>query len=185
MARRIRVLMATAVLLVAALASATTALAGDPCYHGYTIPAPTTAETSSVKLDPCAFLPTNAQVATGSTVTFTNTSEFPHLLMGANAAWGDRDKEIPVGESVSVRFDKPGIYAYACALHRGMSGAIIVGDPGGGAAAAATGSASDGLGLATGLAIAALAALAAAGWALAFFQRRSPRFSTATAERAS
>ena len=48
-----------------------------------------------------------------------------------------RDTELQPGQTVSYRFATPGIYPYACALHRGMSGAIVVGD-----AAAAVGGAS-------------------------------------------
>ena len=51
-----------------------------------------------------------------------------HLITGANQAWGSRDEELKPDQTVSYRFDKPGIYAYACALHRGMSGAVVVGD---------------------------------------------------------
>ena len=95
-----------------------------------------------IKLMPCAFAPTIAQVAVGSKVTFVNGPNFTHLVTGANQAWGSRDVEIQPGGTVSYTFDKAGIYPYACALHRGMSGAIIVGDAvaaaGGGAAGAGT-----------------------------------------------
>ena len=91
---------------------------------------------------PCAFAPTVAQVPVGSKVTFVNGPDFVHLVTGANQAWGSRDAEIQPGGTVSYTFDKAGIYPYACALHRGMSGAIIVGDAvaasGGGAAGAGT-----------------------------------------------
>ena len=94
-----------------------------------------------IKLMPCAFGPTIAQVAVGSKVTFVNGPDFTHLVTGANQAWGSRDAEIQPGGTVSYTFDKAGVYPYACALHRGMSGAIIVGDAvaaGGGAAGAGT-----------------------------------------------
>jgi plastocyanin len=169
--RALAPLVVTAVVLLS-LAVAPTVLAGDPCYHGYTIPPTTTAATDTVRMDPCAFLPTNAKVAPGTTVTFTNTSSEAHLLFGANAAWGDRDAEIPAGKSVTVTFDKPGVYAFACALHRGMSGAVIVGDVGDpvdAAGAARTGSGSSGPGgLESGtIAMLALGGIAVAGWALA------------------
>ena len=89
---------------------------------------------------PCAFAPTIANVPVGSKVTFVNGPDFVHLVTGANQAWGSRDAEIQPGGTVSYTFDKEGIYPYACALHRGMSGAIIVGNAvaaNGGAAAAA------------------------------------------------
>ena len=97
---------------------------------------------TEIKLMPCAFAPTIANVPVGSKVTFVNGPDFIHLVTGANQAWGSRDAEIQPGGTVSYTFDKAGIYPYACALHRGMSGAIIVGDAvaasGGGAAGAGT-----------------------------------------------
>jgi plastocyanin len=106
----------------------TVAVAGDPCYHGFDLPARTTEATTQVKVEPCAFGPTNAQIPVGGTVTFVNGRDLQHLITGANQEWGDRDKELMPGAKVSYTFDKAGIYPYACALHRGMSGAIIVGD---------------------------------------------------------
>ena len=176
MTRRLRALSATTILAVAALAAladAPAVLAGDPCFHGYTIPATTTETASAVRMEPCAFVPTNVRVAAGATLTFTNTSGDDHLLTGANQAWGDREKKVLPGESVSVTFEQPGVYAFSCALHAGMSGAVIVGD-GGGAPAAAPVSSSSGEGLLVPIAILGLAGLAALGWAAALFQRRRP-----------
>jgi len=119
-----------------------TTSAGDPCYHGYAIPPRTDAAETQIKVAPCAFAPTVARVAVGATVTFFNGPDFTHLVTGANAEWGSRDVELKPGETVSYSFDKSGIYPYACALHRGMSGAIVVGD--GGVAAPASDTAGSG-----------------------------------------
>lgn len=177
MSRHVRILLLSAGLLGGSLVLAPVVAAGDPCYHGYSIPPATTEATSTVTMEPCAFLPTNAEVATGSTVTFVNGSGEPHLLTGANQAWGDRDAEIAPGQRVSVNFDKPGVYAFSCAVHRGMSGSIIVGD--GSAAAATVASTESGPG--GGLAgiwpvlLVGLAALALAGWGAAIAQRFGQR----------
>jgi plastocyanin len=161
--------------LLAALAAAPVVLAGDPCFHGYSIPPASTAASTSVDMEPCAFVPTNVTVATGATVTFTNTSGDVHLLTGANQAWGHREAQILPGRSVAVTFEKPGIYAFSCALHSGMSGAVIVGDAvdaaGGSASIAGAAGGVDG-GLAVPLALAALAVLAIIGWVTALRQRR-------------
>ena len=121
-------LAATATLSILWLISAPAASAGDPCYHDFTMPSSTTEAATQIKLMPCAFAPTVAQVAVGSTVTFFNGPDFAHLVTGANQAWGSRDTELRPGGTVSYTFEKPGVYPYACALHRGMSGTIIVGD---------------------------------------------------------
>jgi plastocyanin len=172
MLRRIRVLLALGGVLGSALVLAPGVAAGDPCYHGYTMPPATSAASSTVQLDPCAFLPTNAQVAAGTTVSFVNRSSEAHLITGANAAWGDRDKALPPGASVTVQFDEPGVYAYSCALHRGMTGAVIVTDGSADAIAAATGSGPGGPSAGAILLILVLAGLAIAGWLVALAQRR-------------
>jgi plastocyanin len=133
-ARLLGITLTSALTLLWLIAAPTTS-AGDPCYHDFEMPNTTSvAATNQIKLMPCAFGPTIAQVAVGSKVTFFNGPGFAHLVTGANQAWGSRDAEIQPGGTVTYTFDKEGVYPYACALHRGMSGAIIVG--GGGAAGA-------------------------------------------------
>jgi plastocyanin len=182
MTRRLRALVVTSLLTLAGLAAAPAVLAGDPCYHGYSIPPSTTATTTLVRMDPCAFVPTNAQIEPGWTVTFKNPSGEAHLLTGANAAWGDRDQLIAPGAAVTVTFEQPGVYAFSCALHRGMSGAVIVGDPNAaaGAAPVSASSTDGGYGVAAAVTITGLAGLGALGWAIALLQRRRPARGTAT-----
>jgi plastocyanin len=126
--RRIVVLLMSLGLLALAGLFASPVQAGDPCYHGFDVPPRTTASETQIKVAPCAFGPTVTTVAPGSTVTFFNGPDFTHLITGANAEWGSRDVEMKPNSEVSYTFDKPGIYPYACALHRGMSGTIVVGD---------------------------------------------------------
>jgi plastocyanin len=141
MSRRVASILTALSLFALALAGAPAVVAGDPCYHGFDIPPRSEEAASQIKVAPCAFGPTVAHVAVGATVTFFNGPDFTHLITGANAEWGSRDVEVQPNQEVSYRFDKPGIYPYACALHRGMSGAIVVGDVAAPAAAAATGAA--------------------------------------------
>jgi plastocyanin len=138
MSRRFAPIVAALSLFVLALAAAPGVVAGDPCYHGFDIPPRSEEAATQIKVAPCAFGPTVAHVAVGATVTFFNGPDFTHLITGANAEWGSRDVEMQPNQEVSYRFDNPGIYPYACALHRGMSGAIVVGDVAAPAAAAAT-----------------------------------------------
>ena len=179
--RRIVVLLMSLGLLALAGLFASPVQAGDPCYHGFTIPARTTASETQIKVAPCAFAPTVTTVAAGSTVTFFNGPDFTHLITGANAEWGSRDVEMKPDSEISYTFSKPGIYPYACALHRGMSGTIVVGDLAAavGADTASTGSATGSttpsgslpLAIAAGAGAGALAG-AAAVW-LAMRRRRS------------
>jgi plastocyanin len=124
---RITRLLALPALLVLGLVAAPAVSAGDPCYHGFERLERTTEAAVEIKVATCAFAPTVARVPTGSTVTFFN-GEFVHLITGANQEWGSRDVEVQPHTTVSYRFDEPGIYPYACALHPGMSGVIVVGD---------------------------------------------------------
>ena len=117
----------TALVLLLGFAAAPVAVAGDPCYHGFDIPPRTEGAETQIKVAPCAFAPTVTHVAVGSTVRFFNGPDFTHLITGANAEWGSRDVEVKPGQEVSFTFNKAGIYPYACALHRGMSGTIVVG----------------------------------------------------------
>jgi plastocyanin len=172
MIRQLRALLAIGGLIGLALALAPGVAAGDPCYHGYTVPPTTSEATATVNLEPCAFVPTAARVAPGTAVTFVNVSAEPHLVTGANAAWGDRDAEIAAGASRTVTFDRSGIYPFSCAVHRGMTGVIVVGEPDMSDVAAAASTSTAGTDQATVLAMSGLAGLAVVGWGLAIIQRR-------------
>jgi plastocyanin len=122
-----RVLSALA-LILGSFALAAPVAAGDPCYHGFDIPPRTESTDPQVKLLPCAFAPTVVRVAPGTTVEFFSGPYDVHLITGAGQEWGSRDDEIQPNSTVSYRFVRAGTYPYACALHRGMSGTIVVGD---------------------------------------------------------
>jgi plastocyanin len=126
--RALLALAGAALLLLLAFIAAPTVAAGDPCYHGFDIPPRSEGAETQIKVAPCAFGPTVSHVAVGSKVTFFNGPDFTHLITGANAEWGSRDVELKPNQQVAFTFTKAGVYPYACALHRGMSGAIVVGD---------------------------------------------------------
>ena len=88
-------------------------LAGDPCYHSTDRPATSSGATVAITVQDCVFSPTVTTVPVGS-----------------NLTWGAHEKLVPAnGGSIGWKFDKPGVYAYTCMLHPGMSGAIVVGGP--------------------------------------------------------
>jgi plastocyanin len=119
---------ASAALLALGLLAAPSVSAGNPCFHDFTMPPASSEATNEIKLLPCAFAPTVARVDVGSEVTFFNGPNFSHLVTGANQAWGSPEVELQPGQKVSYTFDTAGIYPFACVLHPGMSGAIVVGD---------------------------------------------------------
>jgi plastocyanin len=71
------------------------------------------------------FDPAVIQVAVGSTVEWTNQDDFPHtvhLLEGS-----DTLKDLPIGGSAEIRFDRPGEYLYECSIHPSqMHGKVVV-----------------------------------------------------------
>jgi plastocyanin len=125
--RAIRVLVALG-LVLGSFGFATPVVAGDPCYHGFDLPPLTEGTDPQVKLLPCAFAPTVVRVAPGTTVEFYSGPYDVHLITGAGQEWGSRDVEVQPETMVAYRFDRAGTYPYACALHRGMSGTIVVGN---------------------------------------------------------
>lgn len=74
----------------------------------------------SYKFEPVAII-----IDAGGEVTWTNEDDFPHnvhLLDGSNVT-----EDLPVGESASMIFDRPGHYYYECSIHpQQMQGKIIV-----------------------------------------------------------
>lgn len=102
--------------------------AGNPCFHGYEMPPSSTGSGTDIKLMPCAFVPTVTVIAEGESVNFVNGPEYTHFVTGAVQEWGSAETEIQPNQSVTYTFDDAGVYPYACALHAGMAGAIVVGD---------------------------------------------------------
>ena len=145
MSRRLISSIGAAGLLMAGLAIAPIALAGDPCFHQFdNRPAPSTGGTSQVVLGDCVFTPTVNRVAVGTTVTWRNGSSQDHEVVGSNMTWGAHDKLLGPGDTIGWTFDAAGTYAYSCMIHPGMTGVVVVGEPeGSGPVAAAATDASE------------------------------------------
>ncbi|HEY7589960.1 MAG TPA: plastocyanin/azurin family copper-binding protein [Candidatus Limnocylindrales bacterium] len=128
MSRRHTLALTLVLLALAALGTAPTALAGDPCFHSMTNrPPTTTGATVDIAIGDCVFAPTVAFVPVGTTVTWRNTSGQGHEVVGSNLEWGAHDKVLAPGDSIGWSFEKAGVYAYSCMLHPGMTGTIVVG----------------------------------------------------------
>lgn len=69
------------------------------------------------------FDPKTIEIKAGQTVTWTNNDNFTHTVK----VEGQDDQKVGRGDSVSIRFDKPGTYRYVCTLHsKDMHGTVIV-----------------------------------------------------------
>jgi plastocyanin len=82
---------------------------------------------SDISIRDLCFRPTIALVETGDTVTWTNNDSQPHNVGLVNTVWAS--KTLRRNDSVSYRFEKPGVYPYVCYIHAGMSAAVVVGEP--------------------------------------------------------
>ena len=103
---------------VAALAAAP--LAAGCAATGPSEPVATTQVTmaKSYRFDPKA-----VEIKAGQSVTWTNDDNFTHTVK----VEGREDHKVGRGESVSIRFGKPGTYDYVCTLHsHDMHGTVIV-----------------------------------------------------------
>jgi len=83
------------------------------------------ADEATVSIDNFAFTPDVLTVKPGTTVTFVNHDDIPHLVVAADGAY--RSKALDTNDKFSIAFDKPGDYAYYCGLHPHMKGKIVVG----------------------------------------------------------
>jgi plastocyanin len=116
----IRFALLAGTVLAGLVTAATPASAGGGCHTG-----PTQGTGTAVDLKDACFTPSLLRVAEGSTVTFTNDDPFVHNVSGS--LWGHYDDLRP-NTTFSATFDRAGIYPYACTIHPGMTGVIVVGD---------------------------------------------------------
>lgn len=97
------------------------AYAGGGCHTG--APADAVAATT-IAIDHACFGPVAARVGVGKTVTWDNTkSGIEHNISGP----GIQYTELPAGAKHTITFESAGLYPYACTLHPGMSGVVVVG----------------------------------------------------------
>jgi plastocyanin len=82
------------------------------------------AEDAKVSIDNFTFAPAVLTVKPGTTVTFENHDDIPHLVVDAGGKF--RSKALDTDDKFSVTFDQPGEIAYFCGLHPHMTGKIIV-----------------------------------------------------------
>jgi plastocyanin len=101
------------------------ASAGGGCMHST---GPTTGRGDTVEMLDMCFTSTVLYVKPGTEVTWTNRDETGHNVVGVGGTWGNLDQTLNNGDTVSYRFDQDGVFPYACWIHPGMIGAIVVGD---------------------------------------------------------
>jgi plastocyanin len=91
------------------------------------------ADMPTVDMQGISFVPVAIHVAPGATVTWTNSSPLAHTVTADDGAFDSG--LLDPGGTFTMTFDSPGAYQFYCQPHggpglTGMSGTIIVDDPG-------------------------------------------------------
>nr|WP_245283683.1 cupredoxin family copper-binding protein [Bradyrhizobium sp. URHD0069] len=81
------------------------------------------AEETNVMIDNFTFEPAQLTVKVGTTVTWKNRDDIPHIVVSAGKF---RSKALDTDDSYSFTFTAAGDYKYFCSLHPHMTGMIKV-----------------------------------------------------------
>jgi plastocyanin len=82
------------------------------------------AATATVKIANFTFEPETLTVPAGTTVTWVNDDDIPHVVAENEGAF--HSKALDTGDSFAELISKPGTIEYFCALHPHMTGKIVV-----------------------------------------------------------
>jgi plastocyanin len=86
---------------------------------------PVGAARAEVVIDNFSFLPKEITVPVGTTVTWTNHDDVPHVVASADDQF-KKSGPLDTDESFSHTFTTVGNYTYFCSIHPHMTGKIIV-----------------------------------------------------------
>ena len=86
---------------------------------------PAGASKAQVDIDNFSFLPKEITVPVGTTVTWTNHDDVPHVVASADDQF-KKSAALDTDESFSHTFTTAGNYTYFCSIHPHMTGKIIV-----------------------------------------------------------
>jgi plastocyanin len=78
-----------------------------------------------VKIDNFSFGPANITIPAGTTVTWTNNDDVPHVVTSDDNKMF-KSKALDTDDRFSFTFSKPGTYNYYCAIHPKMTAKIVV-----------------------------------------------------------
>lgn len=125
----LRLFLVMSVGLLFVLLPSAPARAGGGCHGGPVKDVTGTSVHNTVDLEGMCFVQTILRVTPGQSVTWKNGDEMNHMVTGAGVTWGSLEDLRP-GKTVTYRFERPGVYPYACMIHAGMVGAVVVGNGG-------------------------------------------------------
>jgi plastocyanin len=90
-----------------------------------TIPAVGASDKPEIKIDNFSFGPATITIPAGSTVTWTNNDDVPHVVTSDDNKMF-KSKTLDTDDHFSFTFTKPGTYNYHCAIHPKMTAKIVV-----------------------------------------------------------
>ena len=79
---------------------------------------------ATVTIDNFTFNPAMLTVAAGTSVTFLNRDDIPHVVVESGGAF--RSAALDTDDTFTMVFANPGMVEYFCALHPHMTGTIVV-----------------------------------------------------------
>ena len=118
--KRIKWIFGSAAILVAAFA-----LTQEPGRTRPMSPSDIPASGATVKIDNFSFGPATITIPAGSTVTWTNDDDVPHVVSSDDNKMF-KSKALDTDDHFSFTFTKPGTYNYYCAIHPKMTAKIVV-----------------------------------------------------------
>jgi plastocyanin len=90
-----------------------------------TSPGDKPASGTTVKIDNFSFGPADITIPAGTTVTWTNNDDVPHVVTSDDNKMF-KSKALDTDDRFSFTFTKPGTYNYYCAIHPKMTAKIVV-----------------------------------------------------------
>jgi plastocyanin len=97
--------------------------AATPSLAGNTSDKP--ASTAEIKIDNFSFGPATVTIPAGTTITWTNNDDVPHVVSSDDNKMF-KSKALDTDDRFSFTFTKPGTYNYYCAIHPKMVAKIVV-----------------------------------------------------------
>ena len=79
---------------------------------------------ATVKIDNFSFGPADLTVTPGTTITWTNQDDVPHVVASDNKLF--KSKPLDTDDHFSFTFTKPGTYIYYCSIHPRMTARVVV-----------------------------------------------------------
>ena len=83
-------------------------------------------EGAAVTIDNFTFTPPLLTIPRGTTVTWTNRDDIPHLVVSEAVPPDFHSPALDTDDSFRRAFDRPGRFGYFCALHPHMRGIVVV-----------------------------------------------------------